>query len=666
MLVRFLLGALVPLLALGAIAIHIFSRSLQTHIQNKLIAISDGRAALLGARLDSMAGFITERSLAPTPVAAFEKLSAAFKKGGLRSQGYQIIDSQYREDFQQYLDIHDYLYDLIFVSPEGDVVFTMQHEKDLGENIHGSLLKNTPLAGLVDLVSTSLSTEFSDFDFYRPSALPALFVAAPAFAKGRLLGVLVAQIKPEVLMRFARNYTGLPKTGEIVFAKQAGAELVYTTPFRSGDDAPLSQRVRLGSDDDFPMQAALRGDAGIGLSTDRKGTAILARWQYIPRLRWGMVVKVDAAEIFASLNDFKRTVWLLCALLALGITLIALRTVGAIAIPLNELKQGVEIVGRGNLDYKTRLELRNEIGELSQAFDKMTEDLKTQTASRSALEKEMAERSRAEKELARQNQELKTAEAALLNLLEDLGESKDSLENKNKDLEAMKTHLERSNKELEDFAYVVSHDLKAPLRGISSLSTWIETDYADKLDAEGRHQLQLLKQRAVRMDQLISGILQYSRIHRMQEDSVPTELDGLLDEAIEMVNPPRGIRIIRDSRLPRVKCSPTRIKQVFQNLVDNAVKYMGKETGEIKVSCLDKNDHWQFCVADDGQGIAEKHFDKIFKIFHTVAQPGQTQQGTGIGLALVQKAVTLHDGTVWVESQVGAGSRFFFTLPKTA
>ncbi|MCX5795839.1 MAG: ATP-binding protein [Elusimicrobia bacterium] len=611
---RFFLAALAPLLGLTLITDHFFSRSLQEHIQNKLLAISDSRQTLVNTTTDSLMDFVAERGSDPVTLTAFEKLSAPFEKAGIRGKEYAALESQYRGVFQKYFNIHESLDDMLLISAQGTVFFSMRRGADLGEAIRGPALKNTILADAVGSVHAHLSPVISDFDFYPPAQGPALFVAAPVFGKEKLFGVLAVRIKPETLYQLARNYAGLPGTGEFFFVKQAGDEVVSTTPLRLRPDAAQTLRVRIGSLDAVPAQRAINGQTGAGVARDYRGKAVFARWLYIPQLRWGMVVKADVEDIFAPVRRLRRITWLFCALMALGVAWIAAAVSRMVTEPIMALQKGSEIIGRGDLDFKVGLPLDNEIGDLSRAFDRMTENLKTQTASRKALE-------------------------------------------------ILKADLEASNQGLEDFAYVVSHDLKAPLRGISSLSTWIETDYADRLDDEGRHQLQLIRQRAVRMDNLINGILQYSRLHRLQEEYALTDLNLLVDEVLSALDPPASIRIIRGEPLPQVSCSPTRVRQVFQNLLDNAVKHMGKETGEIKISGEDKNSHWQFCVEDDGPGIAERYFDKIFKIFNTVAPPGKTDS-TGIGLALVQKAVTFHHGKVWVESKVGVGSRFFFTLPK--
>jgi PAS domain S-box-containing protein len=218
------------------------------------------------------------------------------------------------------------------------------------------------------------------------------------------------------------------------------------------------------------------------------------------------------------------------------------------------------------------------------------------------------------------------------------------------------------NEELTHFAYVVSHDLKAPLRGIKLVTEWLCADYGDKLGDDAKEQLDLLQSRVARMHNLIDGVLQYSRVGRIKEEATEVDLNELIPGVIDSITPPEHIRIVVKPDLPVIECEKTRITQVFQNLVGNAVKFLDKPAGEVEVDCVQEGDFWCFSVSDNGPGIEEKHFDRIFRLFQTLASRDEFES-TGVGLALTKKIVEMYGGRIWVESEVGRGSTFRFTFP---
>jgi len=271
-------------------------------------------------------------------------------------------------------------------------------------------------------------------------------------------------------------------------------------------------------------------------------------------------------------------------------------------------------------------------GKLKESYSSLEEKVQERTSELSSanekLEAEIAERKRAEERQAQ--------------LLEE---------------------IESINQELKDFAYIISHDLKAPLRGIKTLVDWITTDYADKLDEEGGEQMNLLSGRVDRMHNLIDGVLEYSRVGRVKEKMVQINLDELVREIIDSIAPRENIEITVENELPVVVCEQTRIIQVFQNLLSNAVKYMDKPQGQVRIGCVEEDGFWKFSVADNGPGIEEKYFEKIFQMFQTLS-PRDEFESTGVGLSMVKKIVELYGGKIWVESEPGKGSTFFFTLSK--
>jgi len=226
----------------------------------------------------------------------------------------------------------------------------------------------------------------------------------------------------------------------------------------------------------------------------------------------------------------------------------------------------------------------------------------------------------------------------------------------------MVEQLLAANRELSEFAYVVSHDLKAPLRGISSLASWLVSDFSDKLGDEGREHLNLIASRVKRLSGLIDAILSYSRAGRTGDERMPVALEPLVRNIIDLLSPPPHIQVEIAGTLPELTIEAFKIQQVFQNLLSNAIDFMNKPEGRITVNCTRGSDAWHFSVADNGPGIEPRHFERIFHLFQTLASRDERER-TGVGLALVKKIVELEGGKVWVESTIGSGTAFHFTIP---
>jgi signal transduction histidine kinase len=227
------------------------------------------------------------------------------------------------------------------------------------------------------------------------------------------------------------------------------------------------------------------------------------------------------------------------------------------------------------------------------------------------------------------------------------------------------THLlEDRNQELDDFSHIASHDLQAPLRGISNLTEWLVSDLEGKLPIENQQQLQLIQSRVIQMNTLINGLLQYARVGRENVDSISINLSRLLAEVVDLLDPPTEFQIIFSPDLPTIDTQVLLLKQVLSNLIGNAIKYHDRPNGKVEILLEDYQDCLQFKVSDDGPGIAPGNHKKIFSIFQTLVSR-EDLKGTGIGLTIVKKIVESRGGSVWVESELGKGSTFSFTWPKT-
>ncbi len=224
-------------------------------------------------------------------------------------------------------------------------------------------------------------------------------------------------------------------------------------------------------------------------------------------------------------------------------------------------------------------------------------------------------------------------------------------------------NLEKRNAELDQFAYIVSHDLKAPLRAIANLSQWIEEDLEDKLTEDTRHQMDLMRSRVYRMEALINGVLEYSRVGRLRTELEVVDVEALLAEVIDSLAPPPGFTVKVMPGMPTLITERLLLEQVFANLISNGIKHNHRPNGKIVISGEDKTDFYEFAVADDGPGIAPEFHEKVFVIFQTL-EPRDKVENTGVGLAIVKKIIEDKGGTIYLESKLEQGTIFRFTWLK--
>jgi light-regulated signal transduction histidine kinase (bacteriophytochrome) len=229
-------------------------------------------------------------------------------------------------------------------------------------------------------------------------------------------------------------------------------------------------------------------------------------------------------------------------------------------------------------------------------------------------------------------------------------------------LERSLKEVEHSNRELDQFAYVASHDLKAPLRGIANLAQWIEEDLGSAVSGETRQHMTLLQGRVHRMESLIDGILSYSRAGRVREKLERVEIGALIAETVELLALPPDAQVVIESAMPVLVTERVPLQQVFMNLIGNAVKYSERPDTRVAVRATLDEPYVTFSIADNGPGIAPQYHEKIWQIFQTLA-PRDRVEGTGIGLSVVRKLVETRGGRTWLESQQDRGSTFYFTWP---
>lgn len=228
--------------------------------------------------------------------------------------------------------------------------------------------------------------------------------------------------------------------------------------------------------------------------------------------------------------------------------------------------------------------------------------------------------------------------------------------------------LKRSNEELNDFAYIASHDLKEPLRGINNFSTFLSEDYSDKLDDEGKQQIKTIQNLCQRMEKLIDNLLNYSRVGRLELSLGECDLNEIIEDKKKLLEhflTENQAKIIIKHPLPTLFCDKARIGEIFQNLITNAVKYNDNKIKNIEINFEDHAEEYLFSIKDNGIGIAAENQQKVFQMFKRLHGRNEYGGGTGAGMTITQKIIARHNGRIWLQSKPGEGSTFYFTISKT-
>jgi signal transduction histidine kinase len=397
-------------------------------------------------------------------------------------------------------------------------------------------------------------------------------------------------------------------------------------------DGKLFARYQPGPELAFPARPGPDGPASVA------GGLVVFHPVFFKGERLGTVyLRSDLSELISRIKVQAiavGAVFLASGLAALFLSSSLQRLVSGPVLDLSQTAKAVSV----RQDYSLRAEKRgdDELGQLVDAFNQMLGQIQQRDSAlqeaKEELEQRVDERTR---ELARRNEE-----------------------------------LHQSNKELDDFAYIASHDLKEPLRGIHNFSNFLLEDYADKLAGDGRSKLETLMRLTRRMETLIDSLLQFSRLGRVDLAIDRVDLNEIVAEvldslAISLQEEKVEIRLPRP--LPKVRADRARVGEIFSNLVVNAMKYNDKPRKWIEIGTT-QNDSPPaagppvFYVRDNGIGIPEKHFDAVFRIFKRLHARDQFGGGTGAGLTIVKKIVERHHGRIWLESSPGEGTTFYFTL----
>ncbi|MFZ2300645.1 MAG: ATP-binding protein [Gallionella sp.] len=407
----FILVALLPLLLFGYLSLQQNEAALRAETLARMSRLADKKTMEIKSYLAERAQDVQMLARGAQVEQAMSGLLRAYWQYGSDSAEYRAVGKQFRDHFAAYIDESALFYDMFLITPQGEIIYTDKHEADFATNLLDGPYRDSQLAKTFRESSLTFESSFSSFAIYAPSGAPAAFVAAPIIHGGVFRGVIAFQLSTENIYRVAMVTSGLGVTGETVLAKLTGAdEALFVAPLRHDPNAALKRKIDLNRMA-TPMRHALAGRYGNGVAIDYSGRQVVAAWRYLPELRWGMVVKMDADEVFAPIYQQRKT--LLQALLAL--VLLA----GAVAFyfgrrmiaPLKAFAFTANEIAQGDLGKRVAETGVDEVGALGRAFNRMTENLQ---ALYRTLEDRIEERTRelhvTNKQLQRNEHSLKEAQ----------------------------------------------------------------------------------------------------------------------------------------------------------------------------------------------------------------------------------------------------------------
>ncbi|MFM6156563.1 MAG: HAMP domain-containing protein [Sphaerospermopsis kisseleviana] len=410
----FLLIALVPLSIVTSIQYYIAQNSLTKEVNNNLISIADSKARFLDFYINETEKNAATIAQIPKIIDAIEEYKEAFAKNGNDTKEYQIIDQKYRKFITNYLDIFGYS-DIILISEDGNNIFSIKNETEVGRNYYQKAEKNSELAKVFDRAKTLMQVEISNFTYYKSNHEPTAFIAAPIFKENLIIGVVVLQLNNQEFNQVVNDYTGLGKSGETIVGSLVDKRIIFTAPTRHDPKAAFQRYININNNQLYPLNQATQGIQGNGITIDYRDQETIAAWRYLPSLNAGLMVKMDVAEVFTPLTTLKNILIILGTITFLLVILAAILVAKSISQPVIALTHVVQEFAQGNLKKQASVFSNDEIGQLEQSFNRMAAQLETSFQTIQEREQELTTaKDKLEKVLAEVQQEAQQLAAQLI------------------------------------------------------------------------------------------------------------------------------------------------------------------------------------------------------------------------------------------------------------
>ncbi|WP_341528011.1 ATP-binding protein [Nostoc sp. UHCC 0302] len=692
---------------------YIAVNSLKKEVNNNLISIAESKANQLEVYLKEKQKNAVVIAKIPNISDALEQYQETFKKYGIKSFAYQKIDDKYRPFLTNCLETFGYS-NIFLISESGDVVFSVKRDQKIGSNYYKGTYKHSELAKVFDRAKTLMQVEISSFSYYPATNEPAAFIASPIFKNNLIVGVVVLQLNNQEFNKVVNDYTGLGKNGETIVGSIVKERIVFTSPTRHDPKAAFQRYVNIGKQKLDPLNQAAHGIKGIGITIDYRGQKTIAAWRYLPSLNGGLLVKMDMAEVFASLETLKSIVIFLLLITLLLVIFAAIVVAKSISKPVVELTQVVQEFAKGNLNKQAPVLTRDEIGQLAQSFNSMAAQLEESFKTIKLREQELATaKGQLEVVLAQLLQEAQQLAGQLVQSekMSTLGQLVAGVAHEiNNPVNFIYANINPANEYIQDLLRLLQlyqEHYPNPDPEIQNVANAIDVDF---LVADLPKLLASMKIGATRITEIVLSLRNFSRLDEaeMKAVNIHEGIDStlmILGTRLKATSKRSAIEVVKTyGDIPLVECYVGQLNQVFMNILANAIDAIeeslnvnapvleasNKSTSLVKNKEIDNMHslptseilpsktegkrgqiriHTELTadelviirIADDALGIPEHLQKRLFDPFFTTKPAGK---GTGLGLSISYKIITeKHQGKLECISSPGNGTEFIITIP---
>ena len=581
------------LMVITTLIFYIIARNiLQEKILNHLIATVESRAQFIELILEGYKEDVLTLSVGVSFIDAMDV-----------TKDYTQRIEQVNRRIKNTLQVHPAVSCIRVLKKNGTIIASSHNDAGVDKSIHEIYINGKSGTFIQDV-------HISEF-----TGGIVISIATPIFLKGEFAGVLVVDFNGKELFEITTNRLGLGKTGETYLVNENG---IIISPSWFDETALLRQKV-----DSLNLRYCFEYAKGIEIDhekiaifTNYRGIDVLGTHTYIPDVKWCFLAEIDASEAFAPLRRLR---WILIAILCFAPVIASIigRIISRIITkPIDKLHKGTEIIAEGNLDYKVGTNAQDEIGQLSRAFDKMTESLMEVEAENKQAQKKMIE----------------------------------AIEIKSQ------------------FISMVSHELRTPLTAIKEGIGIVYDEVTGKLNKEQKDFLNIAKKNVERLARLINAVLDFQKLQagkmtfKMEENDINDVVNEVSKEMEPLLKKKKlKLELNLGKDLPKAVFDRDRIIQVLTNLMHNALKFT--EKGSIGITTQKEDKMIKVSVADTGFGIKKDDMEKLFHRFEQASKDSERKTGsTGLGLAISKEIINAHKGKIWVEAEFGKGTTFFFTI----